>query len=105
MRTPILKASQTITMLDLHIPPLKDVNEMLTRIRERAQNAPKGEWIVGAGGWGQPMPTRARLDSVTRDHPVLVRESAHEIVVNTKALELAHIDKNTPDPVGSKIWK
>jgi predicted amidohydrolase YtcJ len=92
-------------MLDLHIPPLKDVDEMLTKIKERAENTPKGEWIVGAGGWGQPMPTRAQLDSVTRDHPVLVRESAHEIIVNTKALELAHIDENTPDPVGSKIWR
>ena len=92
-------------MLDLHIPPLKDVDKMLRKIKERADNTPKGEWIIGAGGWGQPMPTREQLDSVTRDHPVLVRESAHEIVVNTKALELAHIDKNTPDPVGSKIWR
>jgi predicted amidohydrolase YtcJ len=92
-------------MLDLHIPPLKDVDELLRKIRERADSTPKGEWIVGAGGWGQPMPTREQLDSVTRDHPVLVRESAHEIIVNTKALELAHIDKNTPDPVGSKIWR
>ncbi len=92
-------------MLDLHIPPLKDVDEMLRKIKERAENTPKGGWIVGAGGWGQPMPTREQLDSVTEDHPVLVRESAHEIVVNSKALELAHIDKNTPDPVGSKIWR
>ena len=92
-------------MLDLHIPPLKDVDEMLRRIKQRADNTRKGEWIVGAGGWGQPMPTREQLDSATQDHPVLVRESAHEIVANTKALALAHIDKNTPDPVGSKIWR
>jgi predicted amidohydrolase YtcJ len=92
-------------MLDLHVPPLKDVNEVLQKISERGNHTRKGEWIVGGGGWGQPMPTRDQLDAVTRDHPVLVRESAHEIIVNTKALELAHIDKNTPDPVGSKIWK
>jgi len=92
-------------MLDLHVPPLKNVDEMLQKISERANHTRQGEWIVGAGGWGQPMPTREQLDSVTRDHPVLVRESAHEIIVNTKALELAQIDKNTPDPVGSKIWK
>jgi len=92
-------------MLDLHIPPLKDVDEVLGRIKERADKTPKGEWIVGAGGWGQPMPTREQLDSTTQDHPVLVRESAHEIVVNTMALELAHINKNTRDPVGSKIWR
>jgi predicted amidohydrolase YtcJ len=42
---------------------------------------------------------------VTSDHPVLVRDSAHEIIVNTKPPELALIDKNTPDPPGSTIWK
>ena len=92
-------------MLDLHIPPLRDVGEMLETIKERAARTPKEEWIVGAGGWGQPMPTRQQLDSAAGDHPVLVRESAHEIIANTKALELAHIDKNTPQPQGSKIWK
>ena len=92
-------------MLDLHVPPLRGVDEMLRKIKERAARTAKGEWIVGAGGWGQPMPTRQQLDSVTRDHPVLVRESAHEIIANTKALELAHIDKNTPDPPGGKIWR
>ena len=92
-------------MLDLHIPPLKDVSEMLHRIKERASATPSAAWIVGAGGWGQPMPAREQVDSVAKDHPVLVRESAHEIVVNSKALELAHINKNTPQPQGSKIWK
>ena len=92
-------------MLDLHVPPLKDVDEMLQKIKERAHNTAAGEWIVGAGGWGQPMPTRQQLDSAAPHHPALVRESAHEIVVNSRALELAHIGKNTPDPEGSKIWK
>jgi predicted amidohydrolase YtcJ len=92
-------------MLDLHIPPLRNVSEMLQRIRDRATNTRKGEWIVGAGGWGQPMPTRQQLDSVAGDHPVLVRESAHEIMVNSNALRLAHIDKDSADPQGSKIWK
>ena len=57
-------------MLDLHIPPLKDVDEMLQKIQQRAENTPKGEWIVGAGGWGQPMPTREQLDSASRRAPL-----------------------------------
>jgi predicted amidohydrolase YtcJ len=55
--------------------------------------------------WGQPMPTRQQLDSVASDHPVLVRESAHEIIANSKALEPAGINKDTPNPQGAKIWK
>jgi len=92
-------------MLDLHVPPLKDVDEMLQKIKERVNQTRAGDWILGAGGWGQPMPTRQQLDLVAPNHPVIVRESAHEIVVNSKALELAHIDKDTPDPQGSKIWR
>jgi predicted amidohydrolase YtcJ len=92
-------------MLDLHIPPLRDVQEMLQKIRERAALTPKGQWIVGAGGWGQPMPTRQQLDSVASDHPVLVREGAHEIIANSKALELAGINKGTPNRQGAKFWK
>jgi predicted amidohydrolase YtcJ len=49
-------------MLDLHIPPLKDVDEMLRKIKDVVGNTPQGEWIIGAGGWGQPMPTRQQLD-------------------------------------------
>ena len=92
-------------MLDLHIPPLKDVDEMLRKIEERCGEHSKGRMDCGGRRLGQPMPTREQLDSATQDHPVLVRESAHEIVVNTEALDLAHIDKNTLDPVGSKIWR
>src|SRR5690242_16132274 len=62
-------------MLDVHIPPLRNVDEILQKVGARAQQAKPGEWIVGAGGWGQVLPTRAQLDSVAPRNPVVLRES------------------------------
>lgn len=46
-------------------------------------------------------PNRWDLDKATPDHPVQIGQvSGHISVVNSKALELAHITKETLDPVG-----
>lgn len=34
-------------MLDLHVPPLKDVDEMLQKIKERINQTRAGDWILG----------------------------------------------------------
>lgn len=41
-------------MLDLHIPPLRDVQEMLQKISERAALISKGQWIVETGACARP---------------------------------------------------
>ncbi len=72
------------------------------------------EWITGRG-WDQndwplqEFPTRELLDQVVRDHlnqPVyLTRVDGHAAWVNTRALELAEISADTPDPDGGKILR
>lgn len=66
-------------------------------------------WIEG---WGfdetklaeHRSPNRDDLDAVSRDQPIFIyRSDCHSSVGNSKALELAGIDKYTPDPVGGKI--
>jgi predicted amidohydrolase YtcJ len=91
--------------LDVHIPPLKDVDEILEEVKKKAQDTPKGDWIVGQGGFGQPMPSKEALDIVSPEHPVVLRRSAHNYIVNSKVLEMANITKDTPDPPGGKIEK
>ena len=67
-----------------------------------------GEWIVG-GNWvaatfapGQQ--NRQFLDAVAPDHPVLLNDAAHHSVwLNSKALALAGITRDTPDPEGGRI--
>ena len=69
----------------------------------------KQAWIFGSG-WNQEVwpdrsfPTAAILDAEISNRPVwLTRVDAHAGWANTKALELAGITKDTPDPVGGKI--
>lgn len=71
----------------------------------------KGEWVVGRGWdqnkWpGQKWPTKALLDVSFGDTPVLVRRiDGHASWVNSKALALAKITRDTPDPAGGKILR
>jgi predicted amidohydrolase YtcJ len=89
--------------LDVHAPPLEGVEEVLEKVEMKAKKTPRGEWIVGQGGFGQPMPAKEDLDAVSPEHPVVLRNSMHRYVTNSKALEFAGITKDTPDPPGGEI--
>jgi hypothetical protein len=76
------------------------------RVRAYAAAHPDREWITG-GGWDMSafpggLPHRSHLDFVGR--PVyLVQSDLHAAWVNGRALELAGIDRNTPDPPDGRI--
>lgn len=66
-----------------------------------------GKWITG-GQWDAPAlgqaPHRALLDAVAPDNPVLLGDtSEHSAWVNSRALALAGITRDTPDPQGGII--
>jgi hypothetical protein len=68
-----------------------------------------GSWVRGRG-WNQVLwpnkrfPTRATLDAVAPDRPVILgRVDGHAAWVNSAALEAAGITRNTPDPMGGQI--
>ncbi|MCG8514191.1 MAG: amidohydrolase [Halanaerobiales bacterium] len=73
------------------------------------QKIKPGEWIKGRG-WdqnfypGRTLPDKRLLDSVSPANPVILqRACCHLAVVNSLALKLAGISKNTPDPPGGVI--
>lgn len=84
------------------------VDEYLRRIREFADAHPDSGWITG-GGWSMEsfeggLPTRQLLDSVVPDRPVyLVNRDHHGAWANTRALELAGVTRDTPDPDDGRI--
>ncbi|GGV81778.1 amidohydrolase [Streptomyces gelaticus] len=84
------------------------VDEYLRRLREFAQAHPDSTWITG-GGWSLEsfeggLPTRQLLDSVVPDRPVyLVNRDHHGAWANTRALELAGVGRDTPDPDDGRI--
>jgi predicted amidohydrolase YtcJ len=70
-----------------------------------------GEWILGRA-WDQNLwpskqfPGLAALSGAVPNNPVsLERVDGHALWVNRKALELADINPQTPDPPGGKILR
>lgn len=100
--------------LDLAFPAVRSIAEVAEAVRVAAGRTPAGEWITGHG-WDpgylrecaadpSRLPTRADLDAVSPDHPVLLYSgSGHATWVNSAALALAGVDRNTPAPPGSVI--
>lgn len=69
----------------------------------RAVGAHPGGWVVAQGTHAQERPTKADLDEVSPDVPILVRLGMHHVVANTAALGRAHIARDTPSPAGVRI--
>lgn len=109
-------------MHDLHLHPLgaglrqqtcritqgSSLEQVLDAVRDCVARHAKGEWITG-GQWqasyfGKQPIDRTLLDKVAPDNPVILTDiSGHSRWVNSKALNLAGVTAQTPDPVGGVI--
>ena len=83
--------------------------ECLRRVEERVQKSKPGEWVLGHG-WNQNVwgvwPTAAELDAIAPNHPVyLTAKSLHAAWANTKAMQIASIHAQTPDPQNGQIQR
>ncbi len=85
--------------------------EILHSVKEMAKGKKPGQWIQGLGwnqsGWEDTtMPTRQELDAVAPDNPVfLLRVCGHACWVNSPALKLAGVTRDSIAPAGSEIMK
>ena len=80
------------------------IPEMLESIKTFIEAHPEKENYIGLGypewAFDEKGPSRFDIDAICPDKPVLILGSgAHEGWFNTKAMEDAGIDKNTPDPI------
>lgn len=87
------------------------MKQYLNRLRKFVSEHPDDELIRGTG-WvesnfpADKYPTRQELDSVCADRPVILEAfSQHNLWVNTKAIEMAGLDENTPEPSIGKIYR
>ncbi|TQC48009.1 amidohydrolase [Rhodococcus sp. WS4] len=85
-----------------------DAASTLAAVRTYADAHPELPWIVG-GGWSMEAfdggtPTARLLDTVVPDRPVfLPNRDHHGGWANTRAMNVAGITRDTPDPVGGRI--
>ena len=89
-----------------YVPSLAALQE---RIRQRSASMPRGAWVRGFGyddlriAEGRH-PDRHDLDVASPSNPVwLEHRSGHAAALNSRALELAGIRIDTPDPPGGLI--
>jgi predicted amidohydrolase YtcJ len=98
-------------LLGINLRPALSKEEFVELIQSYIlkRSLPVSTWITG-GRWDHELwtekilPTKEVIDSVTFNTPVFVsRIDGHVGLANSKALELAGITKNTPDPDGGLI--
>jgi predicted amidohydrolase YtcJ len=82
--------------------------EYVAAVRDYARRNPDRPWVLG-GGWSMPAfgpggPRASDLDAVVPDRPVfLPNRDHHGAWVNSLALRLAGVDRDTPDPADGRI--
>jgi predicted amidohydrolase YtcJ len=97
--------------MTLNLEGTASVEELLAKVKARAEAAKAGEWITGRGWiethWKPPVfPTREQLDRAAPNNPVLLeRADGHARVANSAALKIAGITRETPNPFGGEISK
>ncbi|UNK72511.1 amidohydrolase [Microbacterium sp. H1-D42] len=97
-----------LDLLRCDLSDLSTAAQYLERIRDYAVAHPADEWLLG-GGWQMSAfpggtPTAEALDSVVPDRPAfLPNRDGHGAWVNSRALELAGITRDTPDPADGRI--
>src|SRR6266540_1336375 len=95
----------------LQLEGAETLESALGLVGQAAVAAPPRAWVTGRGWdrnlWpGAAFPSRHDLDRVARGRPVfLLSRDAHAVWVNTAALELAGIGRDTPDPPGGRILR
>ena len=103
--------------MSLNLMTVKNWDQVVSMVAESVTRAQPGDWILGRG-WHQEkwdkkpapnvegFPTHESISKVSPNNPVLLTHaSGHAAFANARALALAGIDKNTPNPPGGEILR
>ncbi|NIM59189.1 MAG: amidohydrolase family protein [Candidatus Aminicenantes bacterium] len=99
------------SLLSVRLKDAGSREEFIRRIEDRAKEIGKGAWIL-EGDWDHQsfdppeLPRKEWIDPVTLHNPVCVsRHDGHMVLVNSLALKLAGVTKDTLHPLGGEIIK
>ena len=105
----VLGLGESLVIVDLRDTPSEAA--VIDRIAARVRTTGAGQWVIGRG-WDQNdwpdarWPTRAALDRVAPATPVaLERIDGHASWVNSRALAVSGVTRETPDPPGGRLLR
>jgi predicted amidohydrolase YtcJ len=90
-------------------PELESIKELFKILKIKAQNTPENQWILGYALDDVKLgryPSLEELDCVTPKNPLYIqRRDGHIGIVNSLALNVGGITKDSPDPPHGRIDK
>ena len=92
-----------IQLIQCDLSGAGSVAALTAKVAECDAALPEGDWLVG-GGWELSLfpdanPSKALLDGINAERPIFLRGAdGHSSWANAKALELAGIEAETPNP-------
>ncbi|MDO8688274.1 MAG: amidohydrolase [Dehalococcoidales bacterium] len=95
--------------IDLSPSSISSISDIKAVISGKAQQTPHDQWLIGTDYNDfylaeKRHPTRWEIDEVAPYHPVVLsHRSLHACVLNSRALSLAGINRETPEPPGGLI--
>lgn len=104
------EAASQLVLYNCEFSPYADFEEVIANVRKCAADKRPDEWIIGQH-WGSRLYERLstadaikQLDAASGGRPVVLRnDTIHDHWVNSRALGLAGITRDTPDPEGGQI--
>ncbi len=104
-------ALYTVALMGPPIGTVGSMADIIDKMSAEATTVPAGEWLVGTGYDDSLLaenrhPTRDDLDQISTEHPIFLwHSSQHIVVINSLALSICNITKDTPQPAGGVIRK
>lgn len=105
----VLATAASLLAVDCSPAAVASIEEIKEKLKEVSAQVSKSTWLRGTGYndfylQEKRHPTRWDLDQASPDSPVrLLHRSGHAMVLNSRALALAGIHRDTPDPEGGVI--
>ena len=105
----IFSLIRKLLSIDLSPSSVSSIDDIKVAIGSKAEHTPLGQWITATDYNDfylkeERHPTRWEIDEVVPDHPVVLsHRSLHACVLNSRALALAGISRETAEPPGGMI--
>jgi len=104
---PIFPGTSRVSYVELGPELVGTIDELIETLSRKAESTSAGEWVFGFGYQDTKLgghPTRADLDRVSIEHPIMIlHSSGHIRVFNSRVLVQADITPDTPDPPGGSF--